>query len=218
MAFGRINLKELRREIIESGAIDHEMVELVQERFEEEKELMLAEFDTDDVTEEILGGPTADNITNTLKDASGQKNGEGNLCAFLGFDNGNEDEVIRELREILELETTMNTTPVIRQNSNIISYRFTGRVPTSQEIYQQTPVNWGKTARGRSWVSIIENGTNSFVYYLYKRWEQGRSEEALQAKTKTGQLIIVNQGEFHPTAYTSKLIREFVQRVGTSAY
>lgn len=210
------NIANIRKEIFaQKGAIDRAAVTLVKERFKEEKQAMLDKFQASDVTQEILQGADGDNITETLSAAKVP----GNLFAFLGFDNGSENEVIQHLHDLIDNNTKLNTTSYrIQQSANIIRYRFVGETLTPQEIYQATPVNWGDTARGRSWVAIVENGTNAFTYYLYKRWEQGRSLEALQAKTKKGQLIIVNQGQFNSTPYTSQIIREFVESVGTSTY
>lgn len=212
MAFGRINVVEIRKIVAQNKAIDDKSVELVEAKFELAKEKMLEEFDNSDVTIEIKSDADGDNITGTLSDAEVP----GNLFAFLGFENGTGDEIIEELRDLIDRKTYINTTKVKFTSDNIIRYRFTGKVPTEEEIKEATPVHWGDTARGRSWVAIVENGTNSFSYYLYKRWENGRSLEALQAKTKNGQLIVVNQGEFNPTPYTTKIIKEFVNSVGTT--
>lgn len=212
MAFGRINVVEIRKIVAQNKAIDEKTTILVESRFELAKDKMLETFYNSKVSREIRSDAEGDNITGTLSDAEVP----GNLFAFLGFENGSGEEIIQELKELIDKGTYLNTTRVKSTSDNIIRYRFTGKVPTEEEIKEATPVHWGDTARGRSWVAIVENGTNAFTYYLYKRWEKGRSLEALQAKTKDGKLIVVNQGEFNPTPYTTKIIKEFVDSVGTT--
>lgn len=217
MAFGRININVIRNEVSKSPILEQRAVDIVQEKFNKAKAEMIKELSDDEITKEIIDGPLADNLSGTLRDVH-QKEGPGNLCAFLGFEGDSGEEEILQLIALIEETTKLNIIPVKRQSGSLISYRFTGRVPTKEEIYAQTPVQWGATARGRSWVAIVENGTNSFTYYLYKRWSQGRSGTALQAKTKSGQLIAINAGTFKKTKYTTRIIKDFIASVGTSSY
>lgn len=212
MAFGRINITKIRAQVAQNQAIDQFALSLVQDKFDEAKNVMLEEFENHPVTQEILSGPLGANISDTLSNATVP----GNLYAFLGFDSDGGDEEIHKLKLLIQNQTYLNTVPVRSSNSNIIRYRFTGRVPTEEEIKAATPVQWGDTARGRSWVAIIENGTNSFSYYLYKKFADGRSKEALQAKTKEGKLIVVNYGQFQKTPYTTEIIEKFVRSVGST--
>lgn len=212
MAYGRINITTIRKEVASYQAIDKFALSVVSDRFNAEKANMLLNFDKHVVTQEILQGPEGDNLSNTLRNAEVP----GNLCAFLGFENGEEENIIRDLKHLIEISTILNQIPVKSTATNGIRYRFTAKIPTEEQLEAATPVHWGETARGRSWLAIVENGTNSFAYYLYKKFEAGRSQEALQAKTKTGKLIVVNQGDFKPTPYTSEIIKKFVETVGST--
>jgi len=214
MATGRINVTEIRAAILRNRGLDEYAVSLIQDRFEVSKEKMLDQFDRHVVTEEILEGPQGDNISGTLSRAKVP----GNLCAFLGFVDGSEEEEIADLHSLIDQSVRLNTIPVKSSGGNFITYRFTARIPTQEEIYKNTPVQWGETSGNRSWVAIVEEGTDTFSYYLYKHWVNGRSKEGIQAKTKDGQLIVVNQGSFKPTPYTKEILKNFVESVGSTDF
>ena len=60
---------------------------------------------------------------------------------------------------------------------------------------------------GRSWVLGIERGISGFGYYLYKKFNEGRSKEGIQTKNK------VRSSSFKKVRYMSEIINNFVKSI-----
>jgi hypothetical protein len=219
MAFGRINVTEIRKEVAKSRILDQAATRIIQDKFLASKDLMLEQFENHPVSKEIMEGPDGDNITNTLANYTGAVHG--NLFAFLGFDK-DEENPVESLKVLLEESIRLNTIPVKNVSGEGIHYRFVGRIPTLEEIKSATPLPWGGDGTSRSWVAIIEEGTNTFSYYLYKLYSMNnppsRSGRAIQAKKRDGTLIQVHQGNFITTPYTSEILQKFVENVGSTNF
>lgn len=217
MATGLINIVNIRKQIVqEEGKIEIFARKLVQSLFDDATDKMLDNFDNHPVTQEILAGPEAANTTNTLANYTGEVHG--NLYAFLGFDKDEENPILK-LRELIKSKTYLDSIIVKDQSYERIHYRFIGHIPTVDDIERATALQW-VAGSSRSWVAIVENGTNTFSYYLYKLYSlsnpPSRSGRAIQAKTKAGKLIQVHSGAFQTTPYTTEIIQKFVKEVGTT--
>jgi hypothetical protein len=160
----------------------------VDKKFKIIKSEMIKEFLQLPVTQELMQGPNAPNISGTL-------GGVTNLFAFIGFDKG--DQPIMPIIQLLE-NTSIQFNKELKQTRNIgISY--TVNLPTSEQIFALTPMPW---AVGRSWAKGIETGISGLGYLLRKN-SRGRSGSAIQSRVK------VRGGKFKNTAYISAFINKY---------
>tara|TARA_R100000353_G_scaffold70450_2_gene54225 strand:- start:737 stop:1318 length:582 start_codon:yes stop_codon:yes gene_type:complete len=160
-------------------------------KFKKIKKEMIQEFLSLPVTQELLGGPDAPNISGTL-------GGVTSLFAFIGFDSG--DQPIAPILNALE-RTQLQYLKELKQ-TNKVGGVFTVTLPTAEQIFSITPMPW---AIGRSWAQGIETGISGLGFLLRKKGK-GRSGVALQSRVK------VRGGRFKNTAYISSFIRKYEKR------
>ena len=159
------------------------------EKFKRIKKEMISEFLANPITQEIMAGPSAANISGTL-------NGATNLFAFIGFDRGTDPmaPILSMLENItLQFNKEIKTTK--------LGINFQVNLPTAQDIFAITPLPW---AVGRSWAEGIERGLSGLGYLLRKN--KGRSGAAIQSGVK------VRSGKFHNQPYISSFINKYKKR------
>ena len=168
--------------------LKHKFKKEVDKKFKIIKSEMIKEFLQLPVTQELIQGPNAPNISGTL-------GGVINLFAFIGFDKG--DQPIMPIIQLLE-NTSIQFNKELRKDKNIgISYNV--NLPTAEQIFALTPMPW---AVGRSWAKGIETGISGLGYLLRKN-SRGRSGSAIQSRVK------VRGGKFKNTVYISGFINKY---------
>lgn len=163
--------------------------------FEKMKKEMLEEFLAHPVSVEILGGPNAENTSETL-------GGYGNLFSFIGF-----DEVDSPLQTIIDLIESSKIEDSRDTESGFLMKIF---IPSKEDIFSATPMPW---ASGRSWAEGIERGISGFGYYLNTDSNSSRSKAGIQAQS------VIRRGKFKNTPYISALINKYTkkfQQIGNS--
>lgn len=161
----------------------------VMKKYEDTKDMFFDEFESHPITQEISAGPKASNISNTL-------NGIGNLFSFIGFSNS--ADPIKDLANILKQNFSIREK---RKDNNI---RYIINFPTIEKIKGATPMPF---EGGNSWAVGIERGISGFSNYLYKRFVEGRSKEALQSDSR------VRSGSYKKTKYLSEMINNFIKNM-----
>lgn len=177
------------------------------ERFETAKEEMLNFFDEHNITQELEEGPNGSNISGTL-------GGYGNLFSFIGFFEGEEptDTIRKILIDLIKLNKTPSNIKTFK-TSNRIEIKFRVRLPSLQEIYDNTP--YPDNYRAGSWVKdLTRGGIQGLSYYLYDddfgKYSQSRSTAGLQATTKKGSPIVIRSGNTStPIEYISEILNLF---------
>lgn len=159
---------------------------IVKEKFEALKTQMIQEFMVHPITQELLDGPTATNISGTL-------GGRGNLFSFIGFNASD-----KPIDDILEL---LNDTSITFGGDIPSGNKYFVSLPNSKDIFDITPLPW---ATGRSWAKSIETGLSGLGYYLFKQSASSRSGEAIQTSVK-----LVDGLKFKNTAYISAFINKY---------
>ena len=159
-------------------------------RFKEINAEMIKEFLSTPVTQEIMGGPSAPNISGTLGGAT-------NLFAFIGFNAGEQP-----VGPILNLLEEVNITYNKEYKEKGIGVSFHVFLPTAEDIFAITPLPW---ATGRSWAEGIERGISGLGYLLRK--SGGRSGVAVQSRVSK-----VRGGRFQNTPYISSFIKRYKKR------
>jgi len=171
--------KALRREFEKKAKLE----------FKKIKAEMIKEFISYPVTQEIMEGPSASNISGTL-------GGVSNLFAFIGFDAG--DQPLAPILERLEAVDIIYNREYKEKG---IGVSFNVFLPTAEDIFAITPLPW---ATGRSWAEGIERGLSGLGYLLRKN--KGRSGAAIQTSVK------VRGGRFQNTPYISSFIKRYKKR------
>jgi hypothetical protein len=158
------------------------------------KALMLKEFDQHPVTQEILWGPRALNISGTL-------DGYGNLFSFIGFYQG--DRPTDTLRMLLDLGTQFHQT--IYRNK---TWYFRVRLPTKQAIEEVTQMPW---ERGNSWAFAVEHQISGLSHYMYKSWVGANSRSGMGIQLPYDYL---EDAIFTGKPYITKILENFRSRIG----
>lgn len=154
-------------------------------RFNEVKEEMLDSFNFHPVTKEIEMGPSADNISGTIK-------GGGNLFSFIGFSTG--DSPVSVIRERLK---NINITIKFKSAE---AFEIFVNSPDRQEIFRMSPVPW---AKGRSWVKGVEHGMSGLGRFLYGDYPSSRSGSGIQVQSS------VKKVTFSNVKYISSILKKF---------
>ena len=157
----------------------------VQKEFAKIKEQMINDFLNLSITQEILAGSEASNISGTLS-------GKGNLFSFIGFEKSD-----NPIEPILNL---LNSSSI--SFSDGADYLVTITIPSAASIFSVTPMPW---ASGRSWAKGIETGISGLGFYISKSGI-GRSDAGIQSSKK------VSGGGFKKTQYISTFIQKYIKR------
>lgn len=155
-------------------------------KFESMKKQMIKEFLNLTITKEIQAGPSASNISGTLK-------GYGNLFSFIGFDKS--DDPINPIINLL------NQSYIRISKSNIRGKVLVSiEIPSAKQIFESTPLPW---APGISWAQRIEVGMSGLGHYLNKQYSGARSGMGIQTQSK------IRKGGFTNKPYISSFIKNW---------
>tara|TARA_Y100001963_G_C6789719_1_gene454814 strand:+ start:3887 stop:4468 length:582 start_codon:yes stop_codon:yes gene_type:complete len=187
------NLKSIARKIKSSPKLLRETKKIVESKFNKEKEIFIEHFNAHPVTQEIEGGPDANNISGTLI-------GYGNLFSFIGFSEN--ESPIHPVRNILRTMTRIKN--IRKAAGNRIKLNININVPDLDDIAEASPMPWEP---GRSWVSGIERGISGFAYYLNAARQSSRSGRGIQTDRRVRVMAFKN------VKYMSELVRNFTKNL-----
>jgi hypothetical protein len=182
----KINISSIREKALKAKKIEKQADTIVMRKLAREKKNFLQNFDSHPVTQEILGGNSASNSSNTL-------GGKGNLFTFIGFPQGSNP--IESLKKIL-----LNEFNFRKENRNEKKIKYSISYPSIDKIRGETPMPW---ENGRSWVEGIEKGISGLSYYLFKKSKQSRSGNGIQSDNK------IKSMNFKKVKYLSEIIEKF---------
>lgn len=185
-----VNYQSIRTKISKSKKLIDDTENIVKKRFEEQKDLYIQAFDSHKITKEIEEGPNTSNSSATL-------GGVGNLFSFIGFDKS--DSPIETVKNYINSHFKLSKPKIVSKGGRV-RLDFKVEYPSIDDLKKSTPMPW---EGGRSWISSIEKGISGFSNYVYKRFVEGRSGEALQAETK------IRSGSYKPVSYMSEIISKF---------
>ena len=188
-----INKRSMLLKVSKSSRLQRVIDERVQKKFEAAKAQMEVEFLAHPVTQEILAGEDASNISGTLR-------GRGNLFGFIGFEKGS-DPVTQALA-LIRSSTQMRFLSKGTSGGKAV-FKYKIFIPNRDAMEAATPMPW---LEGRSWLYDIEKGISGFSQFLAKV-KSGRSGAGIQSKN------IVASGSFKPVEYYGKIINNFISRL-----
>ena len=171
-------------------ALRRDLEKEAKRKFKRIKAEMIKEFLSHPITQEIMEGPSAPNISGTL-------GGVSNLFAFIGFDAGNQP-----VAPILERLEAVDIIYNKEYKEKGIGVSFNVFLPTAEDIFAITPLPW---ATGRSWAEGIERGISGLGYLVKKSGV--RSGAAVQSRVNK-----VRGGRFQNTPYISSFIKRYKKR------
>lgn len=170
--------------------------------FEAKKEQFLKEFDSDDVTQEIEGGPEGHSHINELNAAGG------NLFALLGFYA--EQKPIVELRDYLEHNIVLYKTGAGKIIGNKVVFETDVLGPTEEEVNaamaQNPDAQVGDNWSGRAFTDMLARGVTGLPNYLFDLTRDfsripSRSGPAIQTKGKP-----LRNANVPPIPYVKRLL------------
>lgn len=185
-----VNKKDLNLEISKLRIIQRKARQIAEKKLEESKAILINEFSSHPVSQEISAGPNSNNKSGTL-------GGYGNLFSFIGFSAG-EDPVggwINIIKNRIKINKTQKN---IGEN---ITYSFGITGITDTEL-NQARMPW---EGGRSWIIAIERGISGFSFYVSKAL--GRSGGGIQSNNK------IRGGNYSAVSYWSKMWRNFTKNL-----
>ena len=194
----KVNMRSIKKKLNSAKKTELKVEETANRVFNDSKNKFIEEFDSHPITKEIEQGPNSSNISNTL-------NGVGNLFSFIGFDKNSNP--VNEVRNIISKKFKLER-PKKKTKETKVIFEYTIRYPGLEDLKSVSPMPWES---GRSWVSAIERGISGFSNYMYKKFVEGRSGEALQTENK------IRGGNYKPKKYMSEIISNFIKnlRMGT---
>lgn len=172
---------------------------------------MQKQFEGHAVTQEIDGGVSASNISNTLLGNSGPQN----LTGFIGFkeSDGTPVDAIRKILYGANKRSQGGPTlgPGQKLSGNVPKWTFRVDGPSADAIYNKTPLPWGQG--NISWAEGIEKGIPGFAQFLDQYMESDRS--------RSGGGIQIHKGEVRPGAsyrppengYLTPILSSFIAQI-----
>ena len=192
----------------QSNIIYQKIKPIIQEKFNDNKNQLLEEFDEHEVTQEIAAGPDAS--SSFVETTAG-----GNLFSLLGFHS--HENPIEELREFLNDKIILYIQYVRKKSTpNGIAWEIPIKIPTLNDMDQGLLIlEWSPS---KSWVSLIEKGIPWFAHYLFdndrpnskhKEFSSSRSGPAIQIKNTMQRGRSYSGG----IKYVSEMLNDFKQRM-----
>jgi hypothetical protein len=187
---GKLNITKLKNKILNSREVKQAVFKKVNEEVQKQKADLLSEFSEHPVTQELEGGESASNISNTL-------GGYGNLFSFIGFKSGSTPTA--RVKTLLRNISVNKTVKVSGDKLNV-----TVKIPSREELEGASKIPW---ENGRSWLFDMNKSISGLGSYIYGRFNSSRSGTGIQTKINFGKRV------FSPVSYFESMYNNFVKRV-----
>ena len=185
---------------IRSAAINS-AIDIVNPRIDD----LISEVQDDPISQEIAGGPSADNISGIVSAS------DANLFTYIGFDQ--EETPIDNLIKFLKDNTKIDKR-FARFNNQTFKFEVPVQIPTVAEIDDEPSLQYPDNWNPGSWVNGITRGISGLSYYLRTRTKSGalkynvagsRSGSAFQVKRQ----IRASNNTVKANGYVGKYLSEF---------
>lgn len=196
----KFNYREIHKSVTNSKIGEKRVRTVWENKLEDNKQFLLAEFDNHPVTKEIEAGPRPD-----VENISGTLDGQGNLFSFLGFESGSNPT--KQVRDVLERDVRLSTGVKREAKSDRARFRFSLRIPI-QEINAASKMTWES---GKSWVNAVQQGVSGFSHYLWRKFigAKSRSFYGIQAEHEVREAPDKSTG----VRYINQIFDNFVARL-----
>jgi hypothetical protein len=193
----KISWQQIQRKISRSRKLNQALERTGRMKFNKMKKNLMKNFDNHLVTQEILGGSTASNVTDSL-------GGYGNLFSFVGFTEGSSPT--SEVRTFLESSVRLKISKRNETKKRLIGKKINIKLPTIKEF---APVGRMPYEGGNSWIEMIERGMSNFSRYMHKKTTASRSGAGIQVKGR------IRSAKSKPTQYMTELLEKFKKELRT---
>ena len=194
---GKITIDQVTKKAFSNSKVFQNLAYgAVKKKAERLQKEALKELDTHTVTQELEKGPSGG--------GSRLLGGRGNFFGFLGFREGEQPVmVIRDaFRNSIKVRNTKGKLKKLSATS--FSWEFVIDIPSSVDIYKETPLEWSS----RSWVRGVEKGITNATKTVFLDSERSRSGVALQTTRNIG---FIN---FRPTPYVTEILNKLKKQLG----
>lgn len=197
----KINMRGLNAELAQKGykIFKDKVTPRIERQLRKETQKVLQAFESHPITQELEGGASASNTSNTL-------GGYGNLFTFIGFDSGSDP--ISPIRSLLAKSIKIVS---LRKKRNVLSLQLKFSVPSREEIEAVTPSPWSSD----SWVEAVERGMSGLGRYLYSsdknRFRTSRSGGGIEAAGE-----IRGPSSSSPDPYISQILADMLGSIEAS--
>ena len=192
----QFNYPSIMRSIASSPMGRKRVQTVAKAKFDLAHQLLLEDFDTHPVTQEIKAGPLTSNISDTLGNNA-------DLFSFIGFENGSSPT--EELRNVLETQVELKQPILKRVGGNQLSFEWKVKEPI-ESIRRATPMPW---EGGKSWAEGIEKGISGFGSFMRSFFSAtSRSGGGVQVKNQ------VRGAQFKTRPYISELFDKLAAAFG----
>ncbi|MAF26152.1 hypothetical protein CL634_11370 [bacterium] len=181
----------IQRKISNSRKLNQRLEAVAKRKFDKIKNRLINNFDNHPVTQELVGGSSASNITDSL-------GGYGNLFSFIGFPEGSSPT--SEVRALLETSVKLKVNKKNKREKNSIEKEISITIPTAKDF---STIGRMPYEGGNSWIEMIERGISSFNNYMHKKTSASRSGAGIQIKGK------IRTESSKPTRYMTELLDKF---------
>lgn len=168
------------------------------------REQLLKDFDSHEVTKELLQDPSKEGSALVSK---------GNLVSFIGFEDASLE--VGKVRDFLRENTELGNGVKISNDKSKIYYEFPVRYPSKTQLNEITPTPDGWSSK--SWIELIETGISNAASYIFSKvgfsFGGSRSGFGLQIKDRSGRARQTKAGgSFTPQKYISEILDNFKSR------
>lgn len=195
MADYKINLKEIRKAVVQNREVQRSMVNIAAQKLQDAKEELISDFESHPISQEIKGGADASNSSGTL-------GGYGNLFSFIGFDSSSDpvESWVSHLKNSIRIDRKTPIRAVDSKNGFEMSFSIRGI--SERDLVTNSSMPW---ERGRSWITAIERGISGFSYFIVSKL--GRSGGGIQSKNRARSL------SYNKTQYWTPIWKKFINRI-----
>tara|TARA_R110002020_G_scaffold440368_1_gene651012 strand:- start:2644 stop:3237 length:594 start_codon:yes stop_codon:yes gene_type:complete len=185
---GKITINQVTKKAISNSKVFRNLAYgAAKKKAERLQSEALKELNEHQVTKELEKGPSSG--------GSSLLGGRGNFFGFLGFHRGQQPvEIIRDNFEVIRVKNKKGKLKKLSQTSFV--WEFDINIPSSADIYRQTPLEWSS----RSWVRGVEKGISNATKTVFLDSDRSRSGVALQTNTNIG---FIN---FRRTPYVTEIL------------
>lgn len=188
---GKINLQQFKSDLLSNPQVLAAAKAEASKALLQQKEILINEFNSHPVTQEIEAGPEASNSSGTL-------GGKGNLFSFIGFDDA--DTPVAPIRELLN-KITLGS---IKKNTAAGVLEFKVNMPSEEEFEAISKMPW---ETGRSWLFEIERAISGLGNYIYGQFKNSRSGTGYEVSSP------VDTKTFSPVPYFKTMLEKFIIRL-----
>ena len=191
---------EIKRAIKNSPGIQKFFANAANAKLLSFKKGLIEEFYKNNVSQEILEGANAENISNTL-------GGEGNLFSFIGF-YASEPNPIEQVIDFLQENISLSKEANFKSQGKTTTIEYAVIVPTEEDFEEKFP--FPDNYEPGSWLFGISDGISGLGEYIYNsriNSDKSRSGPGLQMQHQ------VREEEFKPDPYFRKMWKKFLRNL-----